>query len=105
MSSVKGKMSNAYVDPCDMLNNFCFHVYAHCLLVKMTKMTAKNTYFSLRKIFDALDWVVPVCHDIGPGTLWLPEACLVTILVPHEAAREIANLDKCRRICHPAVAV
>ena len=22
-------MSNAYVDPWDMLNNFCFHVYAH----------------------------------------------------------------------------
>ena len=21
-------MSNAYVDPWDMLNNFCFHVYA-----------------------------------------------------------------------------
>ena len=21
-------MSDAYVDPCDMLNNFCFHVYA-----------------------------------------------------------------------------
>ena len=31
MSMVKsdiGQMSNAYVDPWDMLNNFCFHVYA-----------------------------------------------------------------------------
>ena len=25
-------MSNAYVDPWDMLNNFCFHVYAQMLL-------------------------------------------------------------------------
>ena len=25
---VKCHMSNAYVDPWDMLNNFCFHVYA-----------------------------------------------------------------------------
>ena len=28
MSSVKCEMSNAYVDPWDMLNSFCFHVYA-----------------------------------------------------------------------------
>ena len=27
-SSVKCQMSIAYVDPLDMLNNFCFHVYA-----------------------------------------------------------------------------
>ena len=25
-------MSNAYVDPWDMLNNFCFHVYAEMSL-------------------------------------------------------------------------
>ena len=25
-------MSNAYVDPWDMLNNFCFHVYAQMSL-------------------------------------------------------------------------
>ena len=25
-------MSNAYVDPWDMLNNFCFHVYGQILL-------------------------------------------------------------------------
>ena len=28
MSRIKCKMSNAYIDPWDMLNNFCFHVYA-----------------------------------------------------------------------------
>ena len=28
MSHVKCHMSNAYVDRWDMLNNFCFHVYA-----------------------------------------------------------------------------
>ena len=28
MSYVICLMSNAYVDPWDMLNNFCFHVYA-----------------------------------------------------------------------------
>ena len=28
MSSVKCQLSTAYVDPWDMLNNFCFHVYA-----------------------------------------------------------------------------
>ena len=32
MSSVKCEMSNAYVDPWDMLNKFCFHVYAQMLL-------------------------------------------------------------------------
>ena len=28
MSHMTCHMSNAYVDPWDMLNNFCFHVYA-----------------------------------------------------------------------------
>ena len=32
MSHVTCLMSNAYVDPWDMLNNFCFHVYAQMLL-------------------------------------------------------------------------
>ena len=30
--SAKCQMSNACVDPGDMLNNFCFHVYAQMLL-------------------------------------------------------------------------
>ena len=32
MSHVTCLMSNAYVDPWDMLNNFCFHVYAQMSL-------------------------------------------------------------------------
>ena len=32
MSHVTCLMSNAYVDPWDMLNNFCFHVYAEMSL-------------------------------------------------------------------------
>ena len=32
MSHVTCHMSNAYVDPWDMLNNFCFHVYAQMLM-------------------------------------------------------------------------
>ena len=32
MSHVTCHMSNAYVDRWDMLNNFCFHVYAQMLL-------------------------------------------------------------------------
>ena len=32
MSHVTCHMSNAYVDPWDMLNNFCFHVYAQMSL-------------------------------------------------------------------------
>ena len=32
MSHVRCHMSNAYVDPWDMLNNFCFHVYAQMSL-------------------------------------------------------------------------
>ena len=32
MSHVTCLMSNAYVDRWDMLNNFCFHVYAQMLL-------------------------------------------------------------------------
>ena len=32
MSHVTCLMSNAYVDPCDMPNNFCFHVYAQMSL-------------------------------------------------------------------------
>ena len=31
-SHVTCLMSNAYVDPWDMLNNFCFHVYAQMSL-------------------------------------------------------------------------
>ena len=26
-------MSNAYVDPWDMMNNFCFHVYAQVFVI------------------------------------------------------------------------
>ena len=32
MSHVTFLMSNAYVDPLDMLNNFCFHVYGQMSL-------------------------------------------------------------------------
>ena len=32
MSHVTCLMSNAYVDPWDMLNNFCFHVHAQMSL-------------------------------------------------------------------------
>ena len=32
MSHVACHMSNVYVDPWDMLNNFCFHVYAQMSL-------------------------------------------------------------------------
>ena len=32
MSHVTCHMSNAYVDPWDMRNNFCFHVYAQMSL-------------------------------------------------------------------------
>ena len=32
MSHVTCHMSNAYADPWDMLNNFCFHVYAQMSL-------------------------------------------------------------------------
>ena len=32
MSHVTCLMSNAYVDPWDILNNFCFHVYAQMSL-------------------------------------------------------------------------
>jgi len=34
MSSVQCQMLIAYIDPWDMLNNFCFHVYAQKLLFK-----------------------------------------------------------------------
>ena len=37
MSHVTCLMSNAYVDPWDMLNNFCFHVYA-----QMSLFTGEN---------------------------------------------------------------
>ena len=42
MSHVACLMSNAYVDPWDMLNNFCFHVYAQILLCMGEKC---NAYF------------------------------------------------------------
>ena len=32
MSDVASLMSNAYVDPWDVLNIFCFHVYAEMLM-------------------------------------------------------------------------
>ena len=32
MSNVKCQMSTAYVDPWDMLNDFCFYVYGQMLL-------------------------------------------------------------------------
>ena len=32
ITHVKCHMSNAYVDPWDMLNNFCFHLYGQILL-------------------------------------------------------------------------
>ena len=32
MSSINCEMSTAYVDPWDMLNNFCFHVNVQMLL-------------------------------------------------------------------------
>ena len=36
VSSIKCQMSNAYVDPWDMPNNFCFHVYAQNSCFGMT---------------------------------------------------------------------
>ena len=42
MSHVTCLMSNAYVDPWDMLNNLCFHVYAQISLFMGEKC---NGYF------------------------------------------------------------
>ena len=43
MSHVTCLMSNAYVDPWDMLNNFCFHVYAQMsLFMPHFKRNAQN---------------------------------------------------------------
>ena len=47
MSHVTCHMWNAYVDPWDMLNNFCFHVYAQkCVFVIMSHVAChmSNAY-------------------------------------------------------------
>ena len=45
MSHVTCLMSNAYVDPWDMLNNFCFHVYAQkWVFVIMSHVTFRMSH-------------------------------------------------------------
>ena len=51
MSHVSCHMSNAYVDRWDMLNNFCFHVYAQMLLflsVNVNDFLAGNQLYELK---------------------------------------------------------
>ena len=45
MSHVTCLMSNVYVDPWDMVNNFCFHVYAQMSLFMDENI---NAYFLTR---------------------------------------------------------
>ena len=41
---VKFQMSKAYVDPWDIVNNFCFHVYVKCQLSNVKK---KRSIFNM----------------------------------------------------------
>ena len=53
MSHVTCHMSNAYVDRWDMLNNFCFHVYAQNLLSHFLTPTLSHSHsFSLSHSFN-----------------------------------------------------
>ena len=45
MSSVKCQMSNAYVDPWDMINFFSFHVYAQMSLFMEIKCNHCHVFF------------------------------------------------------------
>ena len=51
--SVKFQMSNDYVDPCDMMNNFCFYVYAQNELVIANK--SSDTLTLITRILRALE--------------------------------------------------
>ena len=44
MLSVRCQMSTAYVDPWDMLNNFCFNVYAQKWHMLNVKCQVSNAY-------------------------------------------------------------
>ena len=47
LSHVTCYMWNAYVDPLDMLNNFCFHVYAQkWVFVIMSRVTCHMSHFA-----------------------------------------------------------
>ena len=51
MSYVTCYMSNAYVDPWDMLNKFCFHVYDYAqkrVFVIMSHVTFRMSHITLR---------------------------------------------------------
>ena len=49
LSHVTCYMWNAYVDPWDMLNNFCFHVYAQkWVFVIMSHVTCHMSHFAFR---------------------------------------------------------
>ena len=51
MSHVTCLMSNAYVDPWDMLNNFCFHVYAQkWVLVFMSHVTCHMSHVKYKML-------------------------------------------------------
>ena len=56
LANVTCLMSNAYVDPWDMLNNFCFHVYA-----QMSLFMGENDNAFFDMIFD----MTLSCNVIG----------------------------------------
>ena len=55
MSNVKSPMSNAYVDPWDMMNKFGFHVCAQkCQVVKGPYKIGRQF---ARTLFERVEWV------------------------------------------------
>ena len=64
----KCQMSNAQLDPCGMLNNFCFHVYAQKWHMRNVKCKILGTWPASLKPF--LDIWTYACYQADVQYIW-----------------------------------